>query len=675
MRRWTTGWMLSALLLLTGLTFSPAGALPPPRVFEDNPEMMARMKEYARNAFAQPQRSELDADTSHTYDTIELAVFLAPDLDQGNCSTSVDLKVVLLEDVPTIPVYLAECDIDCVLINGVAESYTYDENEVTIDLPDDIAVSDTILVSVLYTSQIRSDLFFGGLIYNENYDNLFTFGEPYETRYWLACYDYPYDKIDTTLVAVEMDSSYHVLSNGEQVMRSDIGDGIAQTIWMNTDPIASYLISISAKPYVYIEDGTYGVNDTPVNFWVSAEHQEIAEYEFGRTGQMIEEFENIFTPYPFNKYDQAMSAIFSGWGAMEHQTATTYGANLVLMGDRRFEDIVAHELAHMWFGDLVTPMTFANMWLNEGWASISEALWHELLDDGGEGEVYAGFRTAYFNEDETFRYAMYNPPLDYIFGRVIYDKGALVLRMLRYVIGPDAFWEGTQSYLEEYAYGNVVTNEFIQHMEDACGYELDWFFDQWVYDAGHPEFIVGGLTTEAEGGDTWSASLEIQQVQENAPLFQMPVPVRFRLGATDTLMRVDVQALGSQTVTVSGIEFEPTSFNFNPGDTVLCQVSYNGVYEHGDHPLPTEFSVSNPYPNPFNSSTRVEVKVPQAGELTIKVFDTLGRTVATLHEGVVYRGGYDYVWVAPPELASGVYYIRAEGNRFSPVTRTVHLVK
>ncbi len=674
---WNSQRTIRITLLIAGLMLLVVRmgfACPRPFHFADNPELTAHLKQYARKA-AQFQNNELDADTTHSYDALVMDITLMPDLDARTCATVVVTRARLLEDVDTIPVNLVECTVHSVEINDDDVTYTYEDGIISVAIPEYIVVTDTFEMLIDYTSLIRNDVYFGGIVYSPETDNLFTFGEPFETRYWLACYDYPCDKLDTTRVTTIMDEEYYVVSNGAFQERIDLDDGTFGTVWENTYPIATYLISISAHPYVHVENGTYGENDTPVNFWLFSEDQDITEYEFGRTGEMIELLEDLLqTPYPFSKYDQAMSSIFAGWGAMEHQSATTYGYRLAQYGNRRFEDIVIHELGHQWFGDYVSPLTFANMWLNEGWASYTEALWHEYLDDGQMASVLTAFRTAYFSEDSQFRYAMYDPPIDYIFGNVVYDKAALVLHMLRNVIGDDAFWEGTRTYLQEYAYGNVVTDELKEHMEAASGEDLDWYFDQWVYSAGHPEFMVGNLQTESEGNGTFSASIDVEQLQTNAPLFRMPVEVRFRLGATDTLVTIDVLAEAEQTVITTGLEFEPTTFYFDPYQAVVCEVHYNGVYEDGCEALPTAFTLSEPWPNPFNNSVKMELGILTHDHVRVTVYDMLGREVERLVDHEMYRGTRTLVWMPDDHVASGSYLVVAETGE-ARISRRLTLLK
>lgn len=151
------------------------------------------------------------------------------------------------------------------------------------------------------------------MVYHEPQDVVYTFGEPYLTRKWLPCYDYPFDKVLSS-VRVRMDSRYSVLSNGQFVERSNFEDGTSLTCWENPDPIATYLISITAAEYTVIESTPAGIGNASVHFWVYPADSALAAEEFGRTSEMIDYFETLFGPYGFNKYDQAMAPIFNGWG-------------------------------------------------------------------------------------------------------------------------------------------------------------------------------------------------------------------------------------------------------------------------------------------------------------------------------------------------------------------------
>ncbi|MBD3165273.1 T9SS type A sorting domain-containing protein, partial [bacterium] len=552
--------------------------------------------------------------------------------------------------------------------------YSTGNGTITINLDDPAMSGDTLLVTTGFSGSFRSNPYFGGLIYEPDSDVLYTFGEPYETRYWLPCYDYPYDKVTTTMT-VEMDEDYSVVSNGYLVSEEDLGDGIQRTVWQSDDPMSTYLVSLAISPYEEIDLGTAGENDTPMSVWAYPGNVGVAEYEFGRTGEMIELFEELFGPYPFNKYDQTMCPIFGGWGAMEHQTATTYGDNLVLVGNRAFEFIVAHELAHQWFGDEVGPFTFDNIWLNEGFASYSEVLWIESYSPALADVHLQTQKEAYFNHDQSRRHSLFNPPDDQLFSTTIYDKGSWVLHMIRYLLGDEDFLAAIQTYVQTYSMGTAATHELQAAFEDQSGMNLQWFFDQWVYEAGYPRYRFRDLVVTGNETDGYTASMEVLQHQSNAPYFSMPVPLEFVFTSGDTIIDVPLEAAASQMVEVTGLPHAPQVVNFDPEGWILATAFMQEMEVEHDRSLetPNAFHLSEAYPNPFNSSTRFSVQLPAPGTLRVSVFDLLGREVARLADGTYRTGTHAFHFDASGDLAGGTYIIRAEADGRREIRRVILL--
>ncbi|MDP8208753.1 MAG: M1 family aminopeptidase [Candidatus Electryonea clarkiae] len=603
---------------------------------------------------------ELDADSSHSYDAITLRATFVPDLEERTFEAEVTINAVILEeDIESIPVNLDTCTVEDVFINGETVEFNHVDDIISISLPDSIIVNDLIEIRIIYSGPLLTNLVFGGMVYHQASNVLLTFGEPFETRYWLACYDLPFDKLDTTSISVLMPDSFKVVSNGYLVSEEQEGDNILTT-WENTDPIATYLISIAAHPYIKIESGNFGENEIPVNFWAYREDSSMAAYEFGRTGEMIDHFESLFGTYPFNKYDQAMAPIFNGWGAMEHQTCTTYGDRLVsYYGGRTFETVVAHELGHMWWGDMVSPITFAHMWLNEGFATYTETLWLEYLGDDEITRTHMRRnRDIYFQEDsERLRYPTFNPPPGYQFGRAIYQKGAWVLHMLRWLVGDEDFFEGLTLYGQTYRYGNAATDDFKQVIEEVSGQDLEDFFDQWIYQAGYPIYNFRNFRTSGNANDGYTAMLDLEQTQQNAPIFTTSLPIRVFGNGGDLIAQVEVADQQTQTLRIEGLDFEPSSYEFDPDRWMLCRYYPNSVDERFSILVPNDFRVTPAWPNPFNGATRFNIHTPGTGQLNVEVFDILGRRVARLADGIVFGGVIPLTWQPERNLSAGTYII------------------
>ncbi|HEX05269.1 MAG TPA: T9SS type A sorting domain-containing protein, partial [Bacteroidetes bacterium] len=469
-----------------------------------------------------------------------------------------------------------------------------------------------------------------------------------------------------------------ILSNGLLDSIIDNGDGTHTYNWTNDEQTSTYLLSMAAGEYNVVNDGPAGVNDTPVAYWILPQYQAQAEYDFGQTDDMIDYFEPLFGEYPFVKYDQSMAAIFNGWGAMEHQTATTFGYNLARSGTRAYENIVAHELAHQWWGDLVGPRTFADIWLNEGFATYCEALWAESYSLEDRRNTMASFRSSFFNHDNSNRHPVYDPPDGHMFCTTVYKKGGWVLHMLRWVVGDEAFFDGLQYYADQHAYESASTPDFQAAMETVSGMDLNSFFNEWVYDQGYPEYIATDFQTGIVGGE-YSLSFTLYQTQTNAPYFSTPIPILVREQTTDssqnyreTMVRAEVEPVAVQTIVLTGFSAPIISYEFDPDEWILStsQALTNAVDELS---LPQEFDVSEGWPNPFNSTVSIEIDLYMPQQVIVTVFDVLGRKVADLVKESMLAGTHRISWTPTETNASGSYLLQVEVGDKTEIRKLVLL--
>lgn len=621
----------------------------------------------------------INADSSHSYDALHLSILLEPDLNQRVLSAEVIMEALSEEEnLTSVDIHLEFATITSVLADDADAEYTYENGVVTVTLPSAAGVGEEFMVSISYTVPFRSNGDYdGGFYFSSLSDVVYTFGEPYGTRRWLACYDLPFDKV-THSMSVILPEAYKVASNGEFATRIDLGDGLFQTTYHNNDPISTYLIAISASPYTFVEDDPAGINDTEIAYWVYPDDEADMTYDFGRTGEMLELFESQFGDYPFAKYEQAVAPIFGGWGAMEHQGCTTYGSRLVGDGNRQFEGIVAHELGHQWFGDWIGPVDFRNIWLNEGFATYTEFLWSEYQSDGALQNNIYNKRQSYFSEDNSFRFPIYDPPydpengIDMLFSSTVYDKGGLILHMLRWVMGDEDFFAGLQLYGENHAYGSANTEELQEDLETASGMDLTSFFDEWIYGQGFPVYQIGEMNAWEDDELGNSVSLTINQIQDNAPLFSTPLPVWFRAGVQDTLVRVEVEAIDSQVVTIHNLDFLPSTFTFDPAMTILCHYSLLSVDEQPG--MPSTFIVTQPWPNPFNAATNLRVTLTHPAPVRMQIFDLLGRQVGMVEQGLLSAGEHTINWAPGSELSSGLYLLKLKVGQEQTIRRAT-LVK
>jgi aminopeptidase N len=344
-----------------------------------------------------------------------------------------------------------------------------------------------------------------------------------DARHWFPCHDKPHLKM-TFELSVTVPRDWFALSNGELAKRENKrGAKSWRYHWKMTEPLPSYLVTLVAGEFSEIEGGKAA--GVPVTYFVPKGREADGRRTFRRTPEMIEHFGKLVgVPYPWNKYAQIVVSDFI-FGGMENTTATTMYEHLLLDEraalDITSDDLIAHELAHQWFGDYVTCRDWSHGWLNEGFATFFEHI--DLEHKLGRDEYHYALRgdlDAYFGEaNGRYRRPIvcqdYEAPID-IFDRHLYQKGGLVLHMLRTMLGDDVFWKSVGAYLKKHARSIVETRDLMRAFEEVSGRGLEQFFEQWVYRAGHPDLEV---KVEHENGILNVGIRQTQKIEKEAPCF------------------------------------------------------------------------------------------------------------------------------------------------------------
>lgn len=526
--------------------------------------------------------------------------------------------------------------------------------------------SSPILLDIEYSGTPGNDGF-GGFFFVNGYAH--TVGEglnsadPSMLRHWIPSHDVPYDKATIDL-RVTVPNDLDAFSNG--VLLSTTAQNVTKTFhWQETNPIATYLIAIAVGNYVMLEKDYQSIagHSIPLEFYVFPESVSEAEIDWTHLPTMMDFFERHFAPYPFERYSMAQAY---NRGAMEHQQMTTYSYQLIT-GDNRYDYIMAHELAHHWWGDLVTLGDWRDIWLNEGFATYSEALYFEsLYGQDYLAEYMDALQSVYLGEvSRRGHFPIYDP--DYMWGGTIYQKGAWVLHMLRWTIGDDAFWNTLRTWAQRYAYGNALIPDFIQVAEEESGQDLTWFFDQWIYQAGYPDFDIS-WDYDKDGANTYTASLEIKQQQWATFQFKAPIEIAFET-STGLVMDTLVSSSAIQNFKID-LKSEPLAIHIDPNNWLLKQYD---IISNPSPPgiTPNEFYLAQNYPNPFliNGQTNIIYQVPDIGgphPISIKIYNILGRHVATLVDyslqGGLYKTSWDGKDMNGRTVSSGVYFYRLESQ-------------
>jgi len=389
-------------------------------------------------------------------------------------------------------------------------------------------------VNVEFSGSPRRGLYFIGPedAYPNKRIEAWTQGQDEDSRHWFPCYDYP-NEMATSEIHVTVREPFTAIANGELRGVDTNPDGTKTYHFHQDHPHVTYLTSVCAGEFAELKDEWDGI---PIQYYVPVGREADGQALFGNTPEMMRLFsDRSGIRYPYAKYSQVVVQDFI-FGGMENVSATTV-TDLVLYDERARIDadgdyLVAHEIAHQWFGDLLTCRDWSHGWLNEGFATFFELLW--LEHKKGRDEFLYGIRGEMDNYlGEAGRYMrpivsnVYHSPID-LFDRHLYEKGGLVLNMLRVLLGDDQFWKSIRRYAISRRGHNVVTQDLQRAIEEGTGRNLDWFFDQWVFGAGHPVLTGSYAWDDA----TKTAKISLKQTQSGervAEVFRLPMNVDFKL--------------------------------------------------------------------------------------------------------------------------------------------------
>ena len=557
--------------------------------------------------------------------------------------------------------------VDSVKYYGQISTFTHQDDRIKIPAPDvTIPEGYSFSISIFYHG---TPAYCGasGFKFDEHLgiDHVWTLSEAYCARSWWPCKDDPSDKVDSVdiIVTVPSNPDFIVASNGTLQSMTQT-ENKKKYHWKEVYPISTYLVSLAVYPYTvwYDEYISSASNNTmPIEHYVFPDRYEGSYANYLLTKDMMVLFSEQFGEYPFinEKYGHADF----GWGGgMEHQTLTSMGGYS--------QGLIAHELGHQWWGNLITCKTFHDIWLNEGFARYCQALWVE--HQSGE-EAYISFMNNHIYYGEGTIYVE-NPSLnsDIFISGLSYNKASWVLHMLRHMVGDSTFFNILKSYAsnDSLRYNVASTSDFKDVCEDVSGLELDDFFDQWIYGEKYPKYQVSWWS---EDQDVYK--VKIEQLQSTG-YFSMPIDI-YLVGSHgplthDTTFIVNNSGL-SQTYEFSGLDHLVESVTLDPGGWILKEVSYTTAGLNDI--IAKNISVSQAYPNPFNSGTRLDYYIdPELGDMdiVIDILDISGRRVQTLIDKKVSSGFHSVFWESK-NRATGVYFIQLLTTDFISTQKIVLL--
>jgi aminopeptidase N len=447
--------------------------------------------------------------------------------------------------------------------------YDYDGHTLTVRLASPLRAGQKTSITIDYDGVNRTK----GAYFRPAQHIVWTQGETEDNHYWVPTYDFPNDK-ETWEFFIWTAKNELALSNGKLAGSRAVGDSI-EWHWVQDKPASTYLMTTVVGNYVVLQDKPW--RNVSVGYWTYPDSVNAAWRGFARTPQAIDVFSRkTGVPYPWNKYDQIVIPQFQ-YGGMENVTATSQNDAEILHPawsepQANSVGLMAHELGHQWYGDLLTTRRWGDVWLNEGFATFMEQVFREAdagIDEAAIDRLGAQEQT--IEADRRGRRPIVwnrwvNDPIEVFFSGHIYPKGATILQMLRHQLGDDLFWKAMNHYTTSHAYGNVVTDDLRKAFEETTGRDYKTFFDQWVYGAGFPVFQVSSLYDRAANRLVISAR-EVQPRDSMTGWFDVDVDVEARTDSGNVHFVVPVR--GGTGEAGANLKAPPRSIRWDKGNWIL----------------------------------------------------------------------------------------------------------
>ncbi|MCX6305565.1 MAG: M1 family aminopeptidase [Bacteroidetes bacterium] len=513
--------------------------------------------------------------------------------------------------------------IDSVRLAGVL--FTHINDYLTIQLNRTYNAGESANVKIYYRHQDVQDSAF-----YSNAGVVFTDCEPEGARKWFPCWDSPSDKALLDLTA-KVKANVKLGSNGRLADSTLNGDFLTYH-WVSDQNIATYLVAITSKVNYQLNIGWWHKLSNPADSVPFRYYFNLGENPapvMAIMPAMTSWFSQNFIEHPFDKNGFATLNPDFVWGGMENQTLTSLCPNCWQ------ESLAAHEFAHQWFGDMITCSTWADIWLNEGFATWTEAFWYESYAGYGAYKSTINNNASYYLSNNPGwaisdpQWAITTPSTDILFDYYItYLKGSCVLHQLRYVLGDSLFFQTLKSYCADTTlkFHSATIHDFNAKVNQVTGEDYTWFFDEWIYQPNHPIY-QNTYNFQDLGNNQWKVNFFMKQIQSNPSFFKMPVEVYIRFSdATDTTIRVMNDANNQQFYWQFGKQ--PVFFRFDNDKQIVLKggstiVGINEVMASSAH-----VSLSQNSPNPACNSTHICYTTDANMDVKLEITDVYGVVLA-----------------------------------------------
>ncbi len=541
-----------------------------------------------------------------------------------NYKADVSIKIKVDSALNNISLNAVNSSLDIDSITLISNSFTHTNDILQINFTQTYNPGEVLEFKIFYKHKDVSD--------NAFYCNngfVFTDSEPIGARKWLPCWDFPSDKATFELKA-KVPSTVLLASNGLLIDSLKTLDTIYYH-WKSRDPIATYLMIITSKKgynlqKTYVHTSSNPQDSIEMRFYFNNGENPMPIINIMQ--DMVNFFSNKFTPHPFEKNGFATLNSDFQWGGMENQTLTSLCPGC-------WEEILClHEFAHQWFGDMITCASWSDLWINEGFATFSEALWKEYKNGYPSYKIEIISKANYYLSHNpgwaisSLSWATNSPTSDVLFNyAVTYQKGACVLHQLRYVLGDTMFFNGLKQYSSDttnFKYKNSTIGDFFAKMEQVSGQDLQWFMNQWIYTPNHPIYENNLIASSYPNNGIYTALLTVNQTSND--FFKMPLEFKIRFeDNSDTLIKV-INNINNQTFY---FEFSKKiiSYSFDPNLGIVLKSAQNTINIEEN----LKNNAIQIYLNPSSNSINIKFLNHNQHFNQIQIFDLKGSLIKDIN--------------------------------------------
>ncbi len=579
-------------------------------------------------------------DSMHSYNVLHYLI----DLDLPMTSRYLAGAVTIAcrsnqNNLNLVDLHLLGLNVDSLKVDGVGATFNHNGETLLVNLPSPMNIDDSFDIMVGYSGTCTGSM--GYLWFTNIRTNSYTLGCPFSTRRWMPCYDRMWDKADYGVeLNITAPDSFYVCAVGEFLGADTVG-GQVTFHWKHDYPISPYLIHFASSIFVTYSDWYHpaGGDSVEIKYFIWPDDTAHAPIAFQYTTEMMYFFDSLYGAYPFERYGMDILNQFY-YAGMEHQTlATIYRTGFL----NNAYYLMAHEMSHMWWGDMVTCCGWENVWLNEGFATYSDCLYYEFRQ-GHQAFINRMIQRkfSYMGAENSHPRPLYDTTLADLFctGHD-YHKGSWVLHMIRYLCGSDSTWlRYMATYRDSFAFKNATTDDANRILNQVLGGNYDWFFDEWVYNMGYPNYEV--VWVKVFESPNWRLILDVDQIQTIGPsVFHMPLPIGVNYAVGDTILTLNI------TQAPQHFEFilpgEPQNIDVDPETWILgLDTIIQGVAEQVKRPVRIEH---------FRTIGRA-INLQLSEPVLIKIYDITGR--------LIYRATSDFLDYKP--ASTGIYHVMVDGE-------------